>query len=175
MNIVDPRKLDCLREVIDSEISERSIQATTGRTVFMEKLAKDLGYDIEIFKVDDWYVATAQSHADIREIRLYEAYHDWERACEVDINSRFELCAAAASAEEVAIALLLQMLDDTADVYHSKVEFARHYPGDLGDFPLRLAWCVEWYLRADVWYQDVTQIVDATDRDAVVMVGLQSR
>ena len=172
MNVVDPRKLDQLREIIDSEIVEYAIRVPIGRTVHLELLAHRLGHLMEFFKVNDWYVATAQDHITVREISELGHSEDWNQACEVDVESRFAMSAIASCAEDAAIALVLRMLHDQADVFFSPDEFKRYYPGELGEFPATIGWCLEWYLRADVWYQDVPQNVSLRDRDSVVSVRI---
>ncbi len=172
MNVVDPRKLDQLREIIDSEIVERAMEAPIGRTVHLELLADRLGHMLKFFKVDDWYVATAQDHITVREIDRLGDREDWDQACELDVERRFAMSAVATRAEDAAIALVLRMLDDQADVFFSPDEFRRYYPGELGDFPATICWCLEWYLRADVRYQYFPQNVSSRDRDSVVSVRI---
>ena len=173
MNVVDPRKLDQLREIVDCEVAELAIKAPIGRTVFLGIIAHWFDFSLEFFKVDDWYVATAQDHITLREIERLGYLEDWGQACELDVESRFAMSAIATRAEDAAIALVLRMLHDQADVFFSRDEFSRYYPGELGDFPDAIGWCLEWYLRADVWYQDVPQAVSLRDRDSVVSVQLQ--
>ncbi len=172
MDVVDPRKLDQLREIVDCEVAELTIKAPIGRTVFLRFIADSFGFSLEFFKVDDWYVATAQDHIAVREISELGHSEDWNQACEVDVESRFAMSAVARCAEDAAIAIVLRMLDDQVDVFFSPDEFSRYYPGKLADFPGSIAWRLEWYLRADVWYQDVPQVVSLHDRDSVASVRL---
>lgn len=172
MDVVDPRKLDQLREVVDYEVAELAIKAPIGRTVFLGVIAHWFGFSLEFFKVDDWYVVTAQDQMTVGEISSLGDRDDWNQACEVDVESRFAMSAIASSAEDAAIAIVLRILDDQVDVFFSPNEFSRYYPGELADFPGSIAWCLEWYLRGDVWYQDVPQSVSLRDRDSVVSVGL---
>jgi hypothetical protein len=168
MNIVDPRKLDMHREVVDSVIAEQSIQYSIGRRYFLEKAALDFGYVLEFFKIDNWYVCTAQHVNSLKEIQLYQNNDDWFRGCELDVESRFERRAAAACMDDAAIALVLGLLNDDADIFISSEDFDRYYPGDMAEFSKRIWWCLEWYLRVDVWFQDCPQVVSASEIDSVM-------
>ncbi len=157
MSLVDVRKLSLLRDVVDGAVAEKVLLTGRSRRECLLGLGKELGWCIEFFKVDDWYLATAQLASVWDEIDLYHENADFDRCADVDIESRQSNFAIATSVENAAIAVMLRLLDHGVDVFFTEQDAADFYPPNFTTSCEDKLTAVENYIRQERWFGDVPQ------------------
>ena len=168
MKLVDPRKLALLRDAVDLSVTEMVLSTEQTRRACLLELGHEFGYSIEFFKVDDWYLATAQLASAWDEIHLYQDHADFDRCGDVDIASRLDNVAIASSVESAAAALILRFLDEKADIFFTEEEAADFYPAtSIADHEGRIG-AVENYIRQERWFGDVPQCGRAEEIHGIV-------
>lgn len=161
--------MSLLREVVDGAVAEKVLSTGQSRRECSLDLGKELGWRIEFFKVDDWYLATAQPTNVWDEIDLYHESGDFDRCADVDIESRQGNYAIATSVENAAIAVILRLLDCGADVFFTEQGAADFYPFNITISCKHKLAAIENYIRQERWFGDVPQWGRAEELHGIVV------
>ncbi|MEO0514607.1 MAG: hypothetical protein AAF086_04850 [Planctomycetota bacterium] len=169
--IVDPRKLDECRELIDAEVAEHCLINECSWRDGLHSVARGLNYRLEYFKVDAWYSATLQSQDDWSEVELYRDAVDYDRAGDADVESRMKLFSVASDPCNAAIASLIRALDADADIYMSESEINKYYPGETGPNPYTMFFAIGEAIKQERWFGVVSQFGRASQRWQIASSG----
>lgn len=115
MSIIDPKKLEEHRSVIDDEVAILSIQHSISRPQAYALLANNLGFFLRVWLMDyEWVSAAAVPLHLIDELVTNPSKNQLVHFCELATNTE----CRAIEPDDAAVACILRCLDKQFDVYH---------------------------------------------------------
>lgn len=136
--IVDIRKLDALREMIDDAVCERSLSDECSRRVALFGLAYEIGYQIHSFQNDTgfWFTSAMTPRELERLDRVYKRW-DSDMASEFETKCRLPRTCVALATEDAELAMVVRLLDSSADVGFENQKFEEDELGNA----IAMDWC----------------------------------